>query len=402
MKLKYVLQIMKSFVRNEPVILLLILACIVCSAIMVLFSFGFYHQVEQKKMDDEFGIYSFSAYFYNRQWPVEKKKETALNSKVRKGNLLDLLFQLEDTIDDSTYIEFELMYPEALDMEERMDMFGGSVFNIENGHVTISPVMINRSMQIGRYFTKEDIEEGRMFCIGDYWIDEGVPNNPLTMERHFKEENPWLKPYMPTNDGKYHVGGKEYECIGNTAKGVNVYPEVPITTVSDDVFVKRLIIQFERPMTRKQYEIISDTLIKAYGEEAMIDPVDIHETDAERFYNTLLLLCIFVSVLSAVVVSFFYEYIQRKRKRTLMVYRICGMTLSQMRIICFGECLFLLLFCFITGCITFHFVLLPFLDRYYEYIRLSYSIRTYIVIGVVYVLTFSLVIQYLIRHHNRK
>lgn len=401
MKLKYIAQNIKTFLRTEPVIFSLIMVCISCTTIMALFSFGFYHQIEQKRVDDEYGELTYDVYFYDKyQWSYERKMEVAQNSSVRKGNLTELLFQLEDTLRDCVYIEYELMYPEDLGMEARMDLYGGTVFAIENGETIMSPLCQGLAMKMGRYFTNEEIREGKQVCVWDYWISDGVPNNPIKYEEHYQEENPELAIYEPTSEGRIMIGGKEYECIGNMEMGGNTHPEVPVTTVSDDVFVKRMVLLFSKPITRKQYERISEALYAAYGEEAMIQPRDIHETDAEKFYNTLLTLCISISTLSAIVVSFLYEYILLKRRKTLLIFQMCGMTKGDSRIIAFLECMLYLLSGFLTGAVFYHFILLSYLSRYFEYIRASYSVETYFRIGLVYLVTSGVIIRLFIQIHT--
>ena len=384
--IKYVFQNLKSFFTTEPAVFVLTVLSIYCASIMLFFSFGFYHHLEQKKLDGEYGEKVYWVNFYDRyQWTYEKKRETALNSKVRKGVLMEMLFSLESVINNCDYIGFDVVYPEDVDVEERLDMFGNTSFCIEDGQVVMSPEMKGMTMKIGRYFTEEEYRNGELVCTGDWWIEDGIPNNPDRIEAHYKLDNPWLEPYMPSVDGTYQIGGKTYVCIGNKEQGINVHPEVPVTTISDDVFVKGMSMIFTSPITRKQYEIISQALTDRFGSEAMIHPLDIREANSEKFYNTLIILCVFMTVLSAIVTLFLYQYILLKRQHSFTVFRMFGMTQKEIQRICFGECMFLTVVCFFIGLTTYQFLLMPFLSRYFEYIVLSYNIRTYTLLSMIYI-----------------
>ena len=67
--IKYFFQNLKSFFTTEPAVFVLTVLSIYCASIMLFFSFGFYHHLEQKKLDGEYGEKVYWVNFYDRyQW----------------------------------------------------------------------------------------------------------------------------------------------------------------------------------------------------------------------------------------------------------------------------------------------------------------------------------------------
>lgn len=389
---KYALKNMIQFAKQETIIFLLMLSCALLSSVMVIFLFGFYHHIEQKRLDADFGEKYFGVDFYDYEWSLEKKQEMVKSAAVNKRDLLELLCNLpEDILGSDVVICFEAKYLEDVYDDHPIDNSGlcsGASFSISN-HKPVIPFDAEKRrnspyLKMGRYYTAEEYNNGEFVCIGNYWIYNGIPNNPEHFEEYYHVLNPWAAGYMPTKSGTCMIHGKEYRIIGNYDTFTEI-PDIPVTTMADDAYIKRVVFYFEQPVTSRIYTGISSAIKEKYGNLAAVMPLNLREVNSERFYNTLLYLCIIVTVLSSVVTSFLYQYILLRRERNLEIFRFFGMTLKQISGVCFLECTVITIFMYISATFLFQQFLLPLLKQSFEYMPLSYNIRTYSILGILYV-----------------
>lgn len=389
--IKYTVKNIIQFAKQEPIVFLLMFVCILLSSIMVIFSFGFYHHIEQKRLDDEYGENYFTIAFYSQEWSIEKKKEMVSNAVVNKKDLLDLLCNMDEKIiKPDVSISFEAKYLEDVYEDQPIDNSGlcsGTNFSIINHKPVISckaeQWRNSPNLKMGRYFEPKEYEEGEQVCIGNYWIYDGIPNNPEHFDEYYHELKPWAVSYMPTPNGTCMIHGKEYKVIGNYETFTEI-PEIPVTAMADEAYITRVSFYFNQPVTSRIYNRISSAIKERYGSLAEIMPLNLREVNAERFYNTLLYLCLIMVVLSSVVTSFLYQYILLRRERTFKIFRFLGMTLKQISATCFLECSIITVGMYISAVALFQRILLPVLEKTFEYLPLSYSIRTYSVLGIIY------------------
>lgn len=82
--MKYVFINIKNFIRQETIIFCLTALCIACSVVVLCFSFGFYHHLEQKKLDRESGTKVVDIDFHDEE-----------RRTVTKGSMMNMLMQLD-------------------------------------------------------------------------------------------------------------------------------------------------------------------------------------------------------------------------------------------------------------------------------------------------------------------
>lgn len=361
--------------------------CILCSTIIIEFSFGFYHHLEQKKID---GMGE------NKSLIIESSDPTREN--VNKGSLIEALMQLDSDVLDSCIITFEGRFS-----EDKTDnpAIGNTLlveylpFVLNDKRICVAPMeeelKENDTLIDGRYFIQKDFDEQNKVCLA----------NIAKEENYEGEEAVWAKKYGERNDGSYLIDGEKYTCIGHV-DWFSTVPWVPITTVSDDIYVQRIILEFDRPITMKKYLAIKETMMNNLGEYVQVPNLDINEIDNGKFYNSLLLLCVALFFMSALVVSVLYQYVILKRKRTIVIYRLCGMPLRTARIIYVLECLFVSLMVYVLGTGVFHYVLLPKLSMSFEYIKYSYNLRTYGILACLYMLVSIIVLGFMIFRQTKE
>jgi len=387
--IKYILKNITSFIKKEHFLFVLVVLSIFCSIIMVLFVFGFFHHIEQEKLDAEYGenelVISFNKY----------------PGQVTKGDMMDVVLDLDENTLDNCYIDFnghfQNEHSDDIAIDHSMLMVSMS-FSVIDGRITVAPTVgkqlkDNGVLKDGVYFTAQQVEKGEYVCIAPSWNNG---EEILDDEAVF-----WAEKYSVSKNGNYIIDGKEYKCIGH-ADWVTVIPVVPVTTVTDDCYLQEVVFTFYNPIKKVEYENISKTIRDKYGEIADIPDINIVEDNSIKFYNSLLMLCIALALISGIIVSFLYQYIILQRAYIYTVYRMCGMTRTYVKIMSFFECLIVSLIVCISGTVIFDLFILPYMSRFFEYMYLSYTVYTYLIMNLVYIAVTSIVLFISINMYIKK
>lgn len=378
--MKYIVINIKNFIKNETAIFALVVFCILSSAIIINFAFGFYHHLEKKKLDGENDTKDFYIQFHDEA-----------RTTVTKGSLMEALFSLDDDVYEDCTIYLEGRFLEDKTANPAIDNSMLAVcmqFCIRDGGITAA--LLEESWREtgmlldGHYFTAKQVENGELVCLAE---------RPEIAHSGDDEEAKWGKKYSANEDGTYTVDGKKYTCIGYV-DWFSVIPIVPVTTVADDCYIKLAGFTYDHVVTRRAYNEITNMIKEKYGEMAEIEPLDFQQVDSVKFYNTLLVLCILLISMSGLILSMLYQYVLLQRRKQLTIYRICGLTNKKAKLLYFMECFFLSAVIYLLAVIFFHFVMLPYLCRFYEYIAASYTLYSYTILGFMYI-GISSVILYL-------
>ncbi len=385
--MKYIRKNLKNFLKNETIIFCLVFLCILSSAIIINFSFGFYHHLEQKKLDETVDANYVLVDFYD--------------TRVTKGELMKVLPGFSEELLSKINLTPAVVWPEDLKepdgaIDSWTNWFSLS-FRYDNGEIKIDKDfeknMKNAGNLIkGRYFTQEEMDNKELVCVME---DEKVSWNGKGS--YFSNVK-----YHPDDNGKITIGGKKYTVIGQF-KNYNPMPMVPVTTIEDNWYVAQLEIDIRngKNVTRSQYNEIKDYMEECFGDAATVEPLDLPEEDSEKFYNSLLLLCFVMVSLSGVVLSVLYEYVLLKRRKQITIYRICGMTRRKARGLYLGECILLSSGIYIVAVLLFQYGVLPHLKRSFEYIAASYTLATYCRLGILYLMVTCLIEYGMIRRQLR-
>lgn len=363
--MKYIWLNLKKFMKREPVIFTLAVLCITASVIVIHFSFGLYHHLKKKKLDDLYGTEEMFIGFID-----ESKTE------VTKGKVVKLCHMLPQEILDRCYFSLEVVMPEEKDRE---DSLGATslVFRIWEGRITSAPIeeelKESGAWLDGSWFTAEQVENGELVCIA----------NPENMNYADPEDAAFARKYSKNENGKYVINGKEYSCIGHMEM-LSMIPLVPVTTVEEEVFVQRMVVHFDHTIRRDEYETVARTVQGMFGEQVQIPKLAVPDIDSTRFYNTLTLLCVMMMLLSGIVLAVLFEYILLQRKKQLTIYRLCGLTLGRAKAMYYLECLIISAVSYVIAFLLFRQLLSSFLGRIFIYIEESYTLKSCGILGVLY------------------
>ena len=135
---------------------------------------------------------------------------------------------------------------------------------------------------------------------------------------------------------------------------------------------------------------------KILGDRAVVEPANLPDDDAVYLYNTIIMVTIFITIVSAINFAILYRYILSSRKQSLMVYRICGMSFARVVLLYLGECVVLTVPAYVIGVLLFEHVILKKVSKYYDYMSNSYSSYVYMVLFSIYFILSLLILLFMI------
>lgn len=378
--MKYVGYNLKNFIKKEPVIFMLMMVCVTTSVIVMLFSFGLYHHLEQKKIDAKLGQTDMLVGLDGDTEHTAKKGDVVKTCKQLPQEILrHCYFMASAKLRDSDKIEDEMLSTLTLH------------FSVKNGRVSVADIgeQLKKQKYIveGDWFTASQVENGDRVCIA---FD---PNTTYVYQD--EKSQAYAKQFEPTSNGKYVIDGQEYTCIGYQDRVIT--PLVPITSLEDDIVITQIGIFMDKVINREQYEVIQSVFEEQFGSAVCIAPLAIPELDATEFYTTLTICCILMVVLSGIVLAMLYEYILLKRRKQLTIFRLCGLTVSNVRKMYIIECMLITFISMLTAYIIFEFAVLPWAQNLYEYIAQSYTLQSCILLGIMYVTGVFVVLSVMFR-----
>ncbi len=382
----------KSFFINKKPIFILTIFSVVCSCIMIHFSYGLFQNYQLKKQYDlsdkrEIAL-TLQGIFEEIEDQELNEDEFYLKADEPSDHYvtLELLKKYLAEFDDS--FEEKLRYIEATavvdELPFRMD------FSIKNGEIIKSDefekeLEDNAILESGRYFTGEEYQNGEKVAISwDY--------------KHWNTLSSPVSNRLAVDENTLRIQGKNYEII---AYGTidNDRPTIPITSLDDTTpFTERIIFHFRKPVRQEQYDAVAEKTEQIFGDKAVLEPASLPDDDAIYLYNTIIIVTIFITLVSAINFAILYRYILSSRKQSLMVYRICGMSFGRVVLLYLGECVALTVPAYLMGILLFENMILKKVSGYYEYMNDNYSSYVYFILFVVYFLLSVLILTVMIIH----
>jgi len=363
--MKYIITNIKSFIKTEKMIFILIIICIIASSFIINFSYGLYQNYHVVKEEEESDLYSFEITFNND-----------LNGDYASKDVLkNTLLSFSDSLNDSIDMYFVVPYSDEINTDEYGDII--IRFCIKNGNIAPCE-LFKKNMQTygtlvsGEYFSEEQEKNGENVALaftGD--VTESLMNE----------------------NGTISFQGKEYEIIGIQKMHSLI---VPFESLNSDTPINDLLFNFVKPVTRSQYNEIKEKISGAFGELAVIPELDIPESENYYLYNTIIIISILIALLSAVNFAVLYKYILSKRTKALSVFRICGCTKFKALGMFLSECMIITVPVFALTSLCYDKFVLPVLARRFEYIESAYSMKLYLIIFAIYVLSSLIVLGIMI------
>lgn len=368
-KMKYIFKNIKSFIKTEKMIFILVIICVMASSFIINFSYGLYQNYNVIKENETSELYELEIPFNNDLTGNYADKKTL------KDTVLTFTNSLNENVD---------MYLVEPYSDEVTEMDGGVDVRFTIKNCNFAPCEI----------FKENLEKFGNLILGEYFSEEQEKNGEKVALVYV--ENPGdddITRKLKINDETILFQDKEYKIIG-----VQVFQGlmVPFESLNDDTPINSLYMGFTKPLTRSQYEEIKEKISMAFGDLAEIPELDIPESENYYLYNTIIMISVLIAVLAAINFAVLYKYILSKRTKTLSVFRICGCTKLRALRMFLSECMLITIPVFALTALCYDEFILPALSKHFEYIRSAYSLTLYLIIFAIYVFSSLIVLGIMI------
>lgn len=384
--MKYIRKNIIFFLKNEKIIFLLVVLCIITSSFVINFSYGLFQNfnvaAEEEEKDDIAKIY------------IDINDST----QVTKNKMRDCVFSISGETNDA--INMYLVYPliRASSDETLWDEMDCR-FAIKNNHLYPCEIFYNNLKEYGNwkggeYFSEQNEINGDLVAIAD-WVDDSDESGLKYSETH--------KITTKIENGKrwISVQGKEYEVIGYHNWGTA--PLLPFESLDDDTELeKSIFLTFDNPITRPQYNEVREAFERTFGDAVTVPDLDIPEAESYYLYNTIILISIMIAIFAAINFAVLYKYILSKRTKTLAVFRICGCTKLRALRMFLSECMMIAVPLFALTTLVYDKFVLPKLGQHFEYIESAYSLKLYLLIFGIYIAATFVVLLCMISRFLRK
>ena len=189
------------------------------------------------------------------------------------------------------------------------------------------------------------------------------------------------------------IFGKEYKIIGkHTSNGL----VVPFLSVPPETRAMQVAIRFERTMTKKIYSELIETANEVIPGKLEFPELALPDRESLYIYNNIMIISVFVAALTIVNFAFLYYYIFGKRRRTLVIMRICGCSAARAVGICLGECCLICVPMFLAGMFTYIPFMKLVLSPRFKFMEASYSSWIYAAIFGIYIIMLLVIMGILI------
>lgn len=386
--MKYTIKNIQSFIKNEKMIFILVLLCIITSSFIINFSYGLYqnyHVVKEEK----------SSEFTEIDIMIND------NDSVTKEKIKNCVFSVSDKTNDA--LKMYLVFPIVEEFYNRQDVDWNRLMN--------RFVVKDNTIRPSEYFAQTLIDNGNMIS-GEYFTDEQEISGDLVALVTPPLEDQTLKDTMVdcTSEITTRVEGdkrwvkiqdKEYEVIGYHKQLATPY--FPFESLDESTtFQDFIVLVFYKPITNSQYIDVKNNFEAVFGSAVTVPDMDIPESENYYLYNTIIIISILIAILAAINFSVLYKYILSKRMKMLAVFRMCGCTKSKALTMFLSECMIIAVPLFAATTLIYDKFVLPKLGQHFEYIESAYSIKLYLLIFGIYIAATLIVLLFMISGFLKK
>ena len=407
--LKYVFKNIRSFAKDYTKIFVLLIITIAASTLIIHLSYGMFREYKDRmelsstgtkeivlRLDSSYGPKAASGsdgnmillgdlanHTYMKRNEKQEQDVTVADMKQFAGKLdretSDKLLNIHTGILQGDYrFETDFLISDGR-MVNSGDYGFDSLYNFSLGSSTTN------IFQHGRYFTDQEYAKGEKVC-----IMHGFQKKP---NGDYMEEN-------LLEDGKVLIGGQEYQIIG-LQNGVGT-GYLPITSVDEgSVLLDEITLRFQDNISLREIGLINDAAKQCFGNRAESN-YELEENEENSYlYNTILLLVLVVSLVAAFNFCALYHYIVTTRRRTLKIFRICGLSHQKSIWLYLGECSMISAGTYLVTLLLFHFLLMPFLAAKMKIFDFHYQAGVYLALFLIYFIS-SFLLQYVMIAWNLK
>ncbi len=392
--MKYTIKNIQSFIRNEKMIFILVLICIITSSFIINFSYGLYQNYNVIK-EEEASEFTEIPIIINDQ------------NAITKAKIKECVFSISNTTNNaiSLYCAFPIIEPFYTLQNDETHPCNRVIVNFtaENGCIKPSTrfaenMKQNGNLITGKYFSEEQEADGERVALvrlienrSDLGITKlittRVEGDAETIEiqgEEYEVDKRWVE-----------IQGKEYEVIGYHTQLATPY--FPFESLDESTLFQDMIgIVFKNSITLLEYNEIRQNFEYVFGDAITVPDMDIPESENYYLYNTIIIISILIAILAAINFAVLYKYILSKRTKALAIFRMCGCTKTRILTIFLSECMIITVPIFVLTVFVYDKFVLPKLGQHFEYMESAYSFKLYLLIFFIYILATVVVLLFMI------
>lgn len=362
--MKYALKNLLSLLKTEKFIFSVMLICVFVSAWIMTFSYGLYQNFYAMKQEGE-------------DLGKLAEPEIAEGETLTYGEFKAYLDALPSEVlnaSDLIMCMSSYAYPNTLNPDDTLYQLLFSRFTVRDGKYQISSAIAeswaSSGMTFGTFLSDDDEERGNKVVMIKVSDDDEAANVD-----NYYDANLFI------SDETAMIFGEEYKIIGkHTSSGLIV----PFLSVPSETPAMLVRLRFERSMTTAIYKTLIETADEVIPGKLEFPPLELPDKESLYIYNNIMIISVFVAALTIVNFAFLYFYIFGKRRRALVIMRICGCTAGRAVGICLGECCLICVPMFLAGMGTYIPFMKGFLSPRFRFMEASYSPWIYAAIFGIY------------------
>lgn len=338
--------IKKSFNAYRNIYVLFLVAQLV-SVIVLLFSYGTVTSYELKKKEQT----AKGSYVYAR-----------FIEPVSVISLREIIPELIEPMNERvacTFIEIESPYDE-LEIT--------CIMEYHNGKYSIPSAL----------FPEDRLYEGR-------YIDSIEMNDGSKVAFGYLEYDTYKKGNVFSVGDKYELFADKYEIVGIIDGSSKARLTIPINSATEDMKTSLISVEFNRLTTIGDYESFSEVLKENFSENVVISDFGMVNLDNIVEYDSIIMLAVIVGIISALNTILIYNYLMKKRKKQMAIYRLEGAGRLHQIAICEIEVIIVTVITSIVGVLIFNFGMDDLIIDAYNISIPVYSMKIYLMMLGIYV-----------------
>ena len=368
--MKYIFKNIKGLIKNDFYMFLLIIITVAGSCFLIHFAYAMYQNFMMEKQSDLEGIKTlllepaYELESFDIHGDIGTCRYRKKNS-IQQTGTVELLKDMARDMSPDLQNNIKCMSTTVVVDHYPIDCF----FAVDNGKFVLSSDWIrdvknNGIIHSGRIYSEKEFDAGEKVAVAFDVHHINVGHNPF-MESMLSEDEKWVT-----------LGKERYKVIGWGSTGLDA-PYVPITSVPEDTILEGGIqIDLKHSLTNQE----KDELTRLCNTElnGLFSVPQIHTLNLDQIYlyNTIIAICALIIVCSGLNFALIYRFILMTRRRSILVFQICGMTVIRAVLIYVAECLVLMLPVYFLTVLGFQRVL-PVMKRYYYYMNSHYPKEVY-------------------------
>ena len=338
--------IKKSFDAYRNIYVLFLVSQLV-SVIVLLFSYGTVTSYELKKVEQT----ANGSYVYAR-----------FIEPVSVVSVRDVIPEIVEPMNERvlyTFVEIESPYDE-LDIT--------CIMGYSNGRYSMP----------SKYFSMDRLYEGR-------YIDEVEMNDGSKVAFGYLDYESFKNGTEFSVGDEYTLFGEEYEIVGIIDGDSPARLTIPINSVTEDMKTSKISVEFNCLTAKGDYDSFAEVLNEKFPGNVKISDYGIVNFDNIIEYDSIIMLAIIIGIISALNTILIYNYLMKKRKKQMAIYRIEGAGRVQQIAICEIEVVLVTIITSVVGVLVFNCGIDELIIDAYNISIPVYTVKIYFIMLGIYI-----------------